>query len=329
MTVRPINDDALWDSFVSSSPQGTVFSTSAWIRAAAAIQGGEPRFLGVFEDDRLAGGVTFIELSRGPFKKMTTPVLTPYGGVVYRPVSGKRSTGEESFTTTCAEQLIGNLGGWYSYSCLVHAPGLIDIRPFTWAGWRGSVRYTYVVDLTDTGRVWDLMERRVRTVLRKAESTLGLGGAVDMEQFGGLYDRIYRDRGKKPPIPRNIVTAFVDTMMKTGLAEMRSVRDETGEIISVIVLVSGSGTVYAWISGSVPDKNSTGAFSLLFWDAIRRYSETSTRLDMVGANIPSVAFFKKGFGGELKPYYVTERYGSLLARAVFGAYGGMKRIFSP
>jgi len=326
MTVRRIEDESEWDAFVADSPQGTFFSTSLWIKMAAAAQGAHPCILGVFEDDRLVAGLTCVEIKRGPFTKMTTPVLTPYGGLIYRPVSGKRYSEGESFNHACADILLSCIADMYSYAFLVHSPEFTDIRPFTWAGWTEAVRYTYLLELNDPGRIWDLMERRVRTVLRKAESTLELGGAVDPEHFGELYERIYLDRGKKPPIGSATVRTVLGSLIDAGAADMRTVRDSSGDVISSMVLVSDARTVYAWISGSLPDRNSTGAFSLLFWDAVRRYSGTCASLDMVGANIPSISFFKKGFGGQLRPYYVTERYGSLFSRVAFGLYGGLRKV---
>lgn len=316
----------MWDSFVSTSPQGTVFSKSLWLGAAAAAQGGIPRYIGVFEDRKLVAGITFVELSRGPYKKITTPALTPYGGIIYRPGSGKRHSEQDSFNMSCAEKIIEYLEPLYHYSFLVHAPGLIDIRPFVWAGWTGSVRYTYILELSDTDKIWDIMERRVRTVLRNAESTLELCGPIDIEHFGKLYKRIYLDRHNKPPVSWNSVSMLLGEIMKSGLAEMRTVRNSSGEVISAMVLIADTGRVYSWISGSIPGSNSSGAFSLLFWDTIRRYSETCTSFDLVGANIPSIAFFKKGFGGMLTPYYVTERYSSLFSKAVYGVYGGLKKL---
>ena len=42
--------------------------------------------------------------------------------------------------------------------------------------------------------------------------------------------------------------------------DMRTVRDEGGGVISAMVTVRDERCVYAWISGSVPGKNSSGAF---------------------------------------------------------------------
>jgi len=320
MTVELIDDMSLWDGFVSESPQGTIFSTSQWLEAACAAQGGEPRCLAVMADGRLVAGATCVHIARGPLRKASTPVLTPYGGIVYRPDPGKRHSEAESFNMSCAEALDLYLTSRYHNVFLVHAPGFTDVRPLTWADWKEHVRYSYVMDITDVDSLWGLLERRVRTVIRNAESSLELGGPIDTGSFTELYERIYRDRGTRLPVGSEVVRRFVDNVMKLDKAEMRTVRNEHGDIVSSMILVRDERTVYAWLSGSVPGENSSGAFTLLFWDAVKRYTKECAKLDMVGANIASLAFFKKGFAGSLTPYYVTEYHRSKMTRLLFGAY---------
>ena len=325
LTVERVEDTALWDGFVLNSPQGTVFSTSAWLNAASSAQGGEPLIVGVWKNGRIVAGVSCVRVTRGPFKKATSPVMTPYGGIIYRPDPGKRCSESESFNMTCAEHLIKYFSERYNYVFLVHSPGFKDIRPLIWEGWNEMMRYTYIMDITDTGRLWDLLERRVRTVIRNAESSLKLGGPIDTGHFAELYTRIYRDRGLLPPVRPSLVRMLLDDILRTDLAEMRTVCDSKGRIISAMVLVNEARCVYSWLSASIPGENATGAFSLLFWDAVKRHSGVHEKLDMVGANIPSIAFFKKGFGGMLTPYYVTEYYSSIISRMAFKAYSRIKR----
>ncbi|MFC1693341.1 GNAT family N-acetyltransferase [Candidatus Latescibacterota bacterium] len=326
LTVSEIEDISLWDSFVESSPQGTIFSTSSWLKSAGKAHGGEPRIMGVWEGDQLVAGVSFIHVAHGPFKKASSPVMTPYGGIVFRPDSGKRRSEAESFNAVCAEHLIIDLSARYHHIFLVHSPGFTDIRPLTWAEWTGKIQYTYEIDITDTGKLWDHMERRVRKVIRKAESSLELCGKIDIEHFMELYERIYKDRGSEPPVERGRITSMVDEIMHSDFAEMRTVRGSGGQVISAVILVHDTDRVYTWISGSIPEKNATGAYSLQFWDAIKRHADVHKKLDMVGANIPSIAFFKKGFGGVLTPYYVTERYSSGMVRMAFNTYSKIKRF---
>lgn len=328
LTAAPVDDLELWDRFVAESPQGTVFSSSAWLTACARAQVGKLRIQGVWKNGELVAGVSCLRRRRGPLVRLSTPALTPYGGFLYRPDPGKRHSEAESFNNECADILIGRLGAGVGHAFLVHSPGFGDIRPFTWGGWRTGVRYTYVLDITDTDALWDKIERRVRTVIRNAEKSLTLGGPVETADFIELYRHIYRDRRRDEPIPSSLVAEQVDAALGHDFAEMRTVRDDAGRVISSMVLVQDAETVYAWLSGSIPGENSSGAFSLLFWDAVERYRGRCRYLDMVGANIPSIAFFKKGFGGTLRPYYFTERFSSTLVRASLLGYRKLTGLFS-
>jgi hypothetical protein len=323
-----IGDNLLWDAFVAESPQGSVFSSSAWMRAAAAAQGGRPVLLGVLENGKPVAGTAFVEVVRGPLRKATSPVLTPYGGMMYGPYTGKRPSEAESFHHACAEVLIDHLRKRYSSIFLVHDPNFTDVRPFVWKGFCTSVRYTYIMDLSDLDHLWDLVERRVRTVIRNGESVLALDGPLGIKEFGELYERTYRDRGNTPPIARSIVERMIEPLLAEGIAEMRTVRDVEGSPIAAMVFAFDRRTVYALVSGTIPARNPSGASSLLFWDAAKRHAGTRAQLDLVGANIPSIAFFKKGFGGALAPYYCTERYSSPAVRAAFSLYHRMHKVLS-
>ena len=153
-----------------------------------------------------------------------------------------------------------------------------------------------------------------------------LSGPVDVETFAVLYERIYGDRGRSLPYQTRLIERLASRVLREDFAEMRTVLNDAGEVISAMILVYDDRTVYSWISGSLPEENASGAFSLLFWDAIKRHSGKRPRLDMIGANIDSIAFFKKGFGGTLTPYYVTEWYSSGLRKAAARAYTWVRRI---
>ncbi len=322
-----IEDFALWDEFNGSSPQGTVFSSSAWLDAAASAQGGELRLAAVVENGRMVAGLPWVHIARGPVRKASSPALTPYSGILYRPDPGKRHSEAESFNMRCAELFITRLKETYRHVFIAHSPGMEDIRAFDWAGFGSRVKYTYLLDIEDPDSLWELVERRVRTVIRNAEKTLVLGGAVDIGTFTTLYERIYGDRGRQLPYGSGMVKAMTERVLAEGLGEMRSAVDEDGNVLSTMILVRDERTVYAWLSGSLPGENASGAFSLLFWDAVKRYSGSHEKLDMVGANIKSIAFFKKGFAGRLTPYYVTDWYSSSIARFTFAAYTALRKVF--
>jgi hypothetical protein len=200
------------------------------------------------------------------------------------------------------------------------------MREFLQKGFACRVRYTYILDITDIDRLRERMEPRTRTVIRKAGASLTVTGDLGLGEFGELYERVYRDRGNHPPVPRAYVERLSGSLIAAGIAEMRVVRDQSGTPVAAHVVVFDRDTVYGLTNGAIPERGSSGAFSLLLWDTVMRHRALRKRYDLTGANLPSIAFFKKGFGGALMPYFATEHYSSPLVRAAFSLYTRMHKV---
>jgi hypothetical protein len=321
MTVGTIDDETIWDSFVALSPQGTVFSTAAWLAAGARAQGGRPVRLGVWREGRLVAGLSFVEIEKGPFRKANTPVLSPHGGMLCAP----GEEGADSYAEA-AGLLISLLESRYHSAALVHSPTLGDMRPFSRPRWRGTVRSTFLLDITDPDALWRKFKDRARRKINKAEKTIELGCTLDATGVTDLFERVFTSRGKKPPLPRSIVAPMVGELMKAGLVEVAAARLPGGEPAAFQMLAHDARTVYTVMYGTAAEASETGADSLLIWDAAKRYSATHERLDLVGANIESIAFFKQGFGGVLIPYHVSEFYSSPFARTAMKAYTAARKM---
>ena len=316
--VERIEDPEVWDGLVRAAPGATVFSTSSWLRCARDVFGGEGVFYGCYRKGNLVAGCSGLALRRAGLAKLTTPPLTPYGGVVHAPIAAKRPAKIEAEQSGATCALMDRLTSDFHYVQLSHAPILRDVREFLWRDWRVSIRYSYRMDLTDLDRLWDRFENRTNTVIRKAERS---GCAVrlceDLDLFALQYDRIYREQGTVSLVSGLQVAAFCRAVRDVGLSRMYVAESPAGEPACLVVFVLGFDTVYAWVSGAEPRLNATGATSLLYWRVLQEMAEQYCRFDFVGANLPPVAKFKRGFGGDLIPYFTTERYSSSFARGAF------------
>jgi hypothetical protein len=284
--------------------------------------GGEARRTGVYKKDKLVAGLAALVQKRGLFTHLETPALTPHTGLLFAPLESKGPAKIEAERQRTSELLIDHLQKNYDHLHLTHAPALSDMRPFSWADWQVSVRYTYRMDLSDLDALWQRVERRTRTAIRKAEK-LGfrLLPTDDLDLFAELYNKIYARQQKAPPIAVSTTQRFVAAVLAAGLGRAFSATSSAGDTAALVVFVEQGDTAYAWVAGADPAFNSTGATSLLYW----KYFEMSQQahFDFVGANIPSIAFFKRGLGGDLLPYYATEGFGNTwLRRAAY-----LKRLF--
>ena len=313
--IQLVADDTAWDTFVRQAVGGTVFSTSAWLRCAAAATGGQIHRLGCYRNDRLVAGISGLARRRMGLYRLETPELTPYTGLLLAPVAGKGpAKGEAAQHRGCAH-LMDHFAKHYDRVFLTHAPAIADVRPFTWQGWDAHLRYTYRLPLGDSNALWERTERRTRTAIRKAEK-LGyqLRPTSDVVLFRQQYEAIYANQASGPPVAAATAERFVAAALEAGLAQAYAIASPDGTA-AVVAFVEGFDTTYAWAAGADPAYNHTGAISLLYW----QYWDTVAHqyFDFVGANIPSIAFFKRGFGCDLAPYYAVVGYKSRWVKRAF------------
>ena len=167
--IKLVAADAAWDALVHKSIGGTPFATSVWLHCAAQATPGEIHRLGCYRNDRLIAGLSGLARKRSGLYRLETPELTPHTGLLLSPVQGKGPAKAEAEQHRVCELLIDHLEKNYDHVFAVHTPAIHDMRPFTWRGWDARLRYTYQMDLTDLDALFERVERRTRTVIRKAE----------------------------------------------------------------------------------------------------------------------------------------------------------------
>jgi hypothetical protein len=312
--VHTIQDARIWDNFVRTAHGGTIFSTYAWLECAAKATDQSFKCYGVYKNGSLLAGVSGMEARYGYLTRLMTPPLTPYGGLLFAPIPAKGPAKLEAEWGHATELIIAHVLTHYNRVQLSLAPSVHDVRKFTWSDWHAQILYTYEIDLTDLSALWERFERRTRTVLRKAENAnFVLQPVNDLTVFRRQFELIYAKQGIEPPVDPSLVRSFADHAVAAGLARTVAIVSPEGDIASVVVFVDGFDRLYAWVAGADAKFNQSGATSLLYWQMFQE--SKLKRFDFVGANIPAIAKFKRGFGGDLVPYYVVDGFKNAAVKA--------------
>ncbi|NKB70149.1 MAG: GNAT family N-acetyltransferase [Candidatus Latescibacteria bacterium] len=318
--IRPLEAGPVWDDFVHRANGGTVFSTDAWLHCAQRCLGGQIRRYGCFKNGRLTAGVSGLARTRLGLRSLSTPPLTPHGGLLLAPVASKGPAKTEAEWNRATDELVAYLQGHYHHTHLVLSPAIADIRPFTWKGWSHRARYTYQFQLGDEDSLWERLERRTRTVIRKAEkSDFRVRQTDDLDLFRRQYESIYSRQGGAPAAAAT-VQHFVGEVLAAGLGRALVVESAAGQAAAIVVFVHGFDTVYAWQAGADPAQNNSGALSLLYWRLL--VQAPRAHFDFVGANLPSIAHFKRGFGGDLVPYHAIDGFSGGWPRRLYSLWRG-------
>jgi hypothetical protein len=153
--------------------------------------------------------------------------------------------------------------------------------------------------LGDEQALWDSFDRRVRQRVRKAQSLeVVVREARDTTDFYGLYQETYANQGLPMPLRLEQVERALGAVMRTGEVRIFIAYTAEGEAAAGLVVGTDERRAYFMLAGSHSVHRKTDAMSLLWWEVIRRYSQSHAEVDLVGCGLPSVDRFKDAFHPE-------------------------------
>ena len=327
LVIAEVTDPARWDALIGAAPAGTAFSSWAWLEAAAETFGGRPVRWGALRGEELVACCSYLRRPRVGLAEGLTAPLSPYGGLVFDEVR-LRSVGDRH---AAADALLARAEA----DCAVHRwalpPAVNDARPFAWRGWSVGVRYTRVVPLSSADAVWDGISPAMRRQVRKGERagyTLAQSDTVAIAV--AHYQATFAAQGIVPRVPVERMARLLQVALERGLAELWVLLAPDGAPVASCALVRDADAHrgYYWLAGADPAHRQEGAMPTLIWLLFQRLCGALAAFDFVGANLPSVARFKRGFGGELAVYCAVEYWRRAALRTAWKAASAVRTRLS-
>lgn len=192
---------------------------------------------------------------------------------------------------------------------------------------------TIAIPLGDEQSMWDAMEGRSRTAVRKAERE-GLQVQIEAaseslanadSNFRRLYETTMMRVGASA---EHIYPDAYYRELVSGLGEainVATVFDAAGAAVASCILLTDTDGAHYHLSGADPIGAQLGANNLMIWSALKWAASGGHRIMHLGGGTKandSLFRFKRSFGGEKMPYYIgklvineTEYQRLLLARA--------------
>jgi GNAT acetyltransferase-like protein len=280
-----------------------IFHQPWWLDAVA------PGMWDVATVDR--GGRTVATLPfvvRGPrwFRALSQPPLTPFlGPWVLREEGAKYGTslGDQMELQALLETKLPAAAAFRQNFSRTVLSGL----PFIWAGYRAEVRYTYLLDdLTSEQNLWAGLAGNIRREIRKARRQLEVREAIDVDRFYEVWAKTFERQQAAAP-DRARLERIDAACAKRDARVMLFACDEAERVHAVAYVVWDRGTAYYLMGGGDPQLRTSGASSLLIWEAIKRARAVSQVFDFEGSMLRPVERFFRAFGGRQTPYLHVSR----------------------
>ena len=309
----PLADAAARDAYAAlwaASPQRTVFAGLAFADAACAAFGLTGRLaLGRAPDGRAVVGAVLFEKRTGPLRQIVVPPLTPYTGPLFAGEVGIESA--DAVRAFFAAVTEGAASAAFHLS-----PAVSDVRPFLWAGFTASPRYTYwgPSGLADAPPYVRKMVRENGPV-RVDGSTRETGTATYADPSAAAdvvraMERAFARRGEPMPVDAAQAERFVRALADAGLARI-VVAETSGARVGAVATLTDGRTGHFWAGAGDPGPS---MLLLMATTTEALAAEGVPAFDLVGANMERISTFKQRFGLPLAVHYRVSWTGARVLR---------------
>lgn len=301
------SDMFAWEALVNESPQGHVFSSSAFLESLGAPY---TCYVVTSPQGELLAGVAILQdgnqMARAPF------AFTPHQGILFaKCISSlgqqKRLTAEFRITTFFIESLLNS----FSNFSMALSPYFKDLRPFQWHNYGKNElpqfeirqRYTGYVSLIDfeVSSYLATVRNVRRQEYRKTRAVIE--PSLDLQSFLRLYQLTFERQGIAiDGQTLSLVESICSKALENRYGHL-SCAQVDGRAASMAFFVTDNKCAYYLFGANDPELRDANASSKLLIDNISIFAAQGLeKFDFVGVNSPQRGDFKLSFNAELVPY---------------------------
>lgn len=313
-----MNDDEIrqYDTFVDSSPQGSLFHKSWWLEAAAK-NNYQILFIKRNEEILAAWPLTFKKIAG--LNLILPPPLTPRLGIMFAP--SRKTKYSEKLSDEMS--LMSELTMLLPKHTLFHQRFTVEFTnwlPLSWAHFKQTTRYTYIIDdLSDMNQVWENVRHSTKRKINLAiKNGIKVVTDLSLDKLLELNQLTFERQKLTVPYSREHVHRIDEACVKNKARKMFFAVDDAGQTHAAVYIVYDQKAAYYLLGGADPAINTCGGHFLALWEAIKFASQESLSFDFEGSMYENIESVFRGFGAIQKPYMEITR-GNYLIESAYAA----------
>lgn len=298
----------------------SVFEQPWWLDIVASGKWGE---VTVKEGDETVARLPYV-LQKG---RITLPPLTQTLGPWMKPEYRQFQPGNTQLSKQkeLIAALLGQLPRHKSFHVTFDSANEY-ILPYRWLGYRYEPEFSYrLTDLCDTDALYAALNKTAKKNIKAARNKTTLVEQPTAKMLMDLLDKTFGAQGRKWPHDRDLTRRIIEKSVENGHGKLIVARDSEGNLHSGAFLLYDEKVCYYLLGGSDSAFRSSGAQSLVLWEAIRFAATVSQAFDFEGSNVEGIENFFRQFGGSRVINYSVIRQ-SLFADCMELAKPRVKRL---
>lgn len=277
----------------------------AWWMDAVCFEGKKWDVLFAELEGEIKGVLVYHIIQKFGFKLILQPQLTQYNGIwIDYPSSvneDRKLSLEKKIMDTLTEQLeqkdIHYFSQKFHYS-------ITNWQPLYWKGFKQTTHYTFQIkNISNTDEAYNSFSYAKKKQLKKAANGFSINLSMSAKAFYELHNKSLLANGKKISYTESLFQSIYQASISREQGAIISAKDKHNNIHAALFLVWDNESAYDLISTINPDYKSSGASTLVVWEAIKMLSNKTKRFDFEGSMIEGVARSFQQFGTEQIPYF--------------------------
>ena len=184
-----------------------------------------------------------------------------------------------------------------------------DWLPFYWEKYLQTTRYTYILHgIKDTEKILSGMSQQTRRNLKKAEEqSVTVRRGVGIDEFLKIQSLTFERQKKRNTQSSAVLRRIIEATRERGQGDIFGGYDKEGNLHATAFIVWQNSSAYYIAGGGDPSLRSSGAHTLVLWEAIKYVSRYTDTFDFEGSMISGVERFFREFGAVQTPYFMISR----------------------
>jgi hypothetical protein len=330
----------VWNTIISQSKNGTLFHTWEWLKIAEKHSDARLIPLVFFDadDDKPFGAIPLFFMKKLGLKMVFSP--PPTSSITLGPVLLEKEYKQHKFEMAYLDfqqqidRYIKNLGA--NYTSIMTGPGLLDIRPFSWAHYVVNPSYTYIMDLSQGEKVlWSHLSSSLRPEINQTrkKGVQIIKSNFDKKQVSDLVYNSLAERYNKQNRRYALKKAYLDDLLEQfGDSGIRILAAEyNGKMLGAQLFCVYRDTVTLWAGFVRPESNDLEINGLMLWEMITDSIKGGYRwLENMGANTQHLCSYKSKFDPSTEICFEmkkTDFWGGLAEKAYLFRKGNQSRKY--
>ena len=308
------DDYDLWNELVNISPQGTIFHSSDWLKIAERHTDSKLYLFAGYLGDEPVVAVPFFYRRGFFFKTLSSPInatMIQNLGPIIPSYDNLKQDKREFYFREFQKELDHYIHSKIRPDVMdiTTSPNLIDVRPYIWTNYHVTPRYNYVKNIENLDFVWNGFKKRLRKNIANAEKN-----GVEIEE-GNLnsYKFIIQslsmrleEQESKLPVSNEYMLDLYHTFYPNNLKVFISKYE--GKQVGGIICTTYKDKITIWVGATRANLKGLYPVDLLQWKIIEWGHENGFKYcEILGANMPSISYFKSRYNFDLSIYYSVEK----------------------